>query len=57
MAENSRAHHGQVLGVVCGFEKESRSQGGSLPVQDHLLAGGCANINLNQMKISADFYF
>lgn len=44
MAENSRAHHGQVLRVVCWPEEEPCSQGGAVPVQDHLHAGAASQL-------------
>ena len=39
MAEDPRAHHGEVPGAVCGAQEVTRGQGGALPVQEHLSTG------------------
>ena len=43
MAEDPRAHHGEVPGAVCGAEEVSHRQGGAVPVQEHLSAGNHTN--------------
>ena len=39
MAEDPRANHGEVPGVVCGLAQVPHCQGGPVPVQEHLSAG------------------
>ena len=39
MAEDPRADHGEVPGLVRRLEEEPRRQGGSLSVQEYLSAG------------------
>ena len=39
MAENPRAYHGEVPGIVCGTAEKPHCQRRSLSVQEHLSAG------------------
>ena len=39
MAEDTRAHYGEISGAMCDVEKKSHCQGRLVPVQKHLSTG------------------